>query len=879
MPRLLTVFLSLLILVGGHAFCTTIYIPDTYPTIQAGIDAAVDGDTVLVSDGIYTGDGNRDIDFNGKAIVLKSENGPGKTIIDCDGSPENPHRGFHFHCGEDTNSVVDGFTIRGGFLFRINYPLSAGGAIFCDSASPRIENCALTDNFGRLGAIAYYKSMAIFRGCTIGKNIPSYFEIFIWESSPEFENCILADYYGIDLFHISYSDLPNLSGCNLFTVWGIDSLGSVADLIGVNGNFFADPRFCKNDVFLQESSPCLPENNDIGILIGALGASCEHCDYIDFGRYRDYIETVQFPEASLEISLPISNAGKVTVVPEDGFWQNDTLYLHLLEPGNRRYTIYAESDCDLDSAQITVDFRYPEKLIVPDDYADIRSAVRAAHNGDTVYLRNGNYKGEGNRDIWTHDKTIVVLSESDARHTIINCQGGQNDHHFGFVISGSHPMDVKISGLTIKGAFHNDAGAIKCETASLEVENCRFIGNYAADGGAINAADSTSFITISNCIFTGNRATFNGGAVYCAEAGTKIDNCIFEGNQAGSHAGGGIYLRNNRNTPQINNTVFKDNYAYCCGGAVYCVETSPVIDNCTFKSNITLKNGGGLSCSDGHLMITHSEFVKNSSSTGGAILVSAWGLTAQYCLFAGNKASRYGGAVWAEAYEQYAIKFNNCTFVSNQAPDGSVLNVISAVESDIINCIISNNTGGKTIRIPFHDIPEFTCCNIFGNEAGDWILPFEDQFGINGNISADPRFCNPVEGDFHIASISPCAPANNECNELIGALEVGCTPTDADDEITAVPLTFSLSQNYPNPFNAGTDIKYSIPNRSHVAIEIYNLLGQKIKTVVDEEKRAGHHTVTWDATDNRGNTVASGIYFYRIKASDHSDSKKMLLLK
>ena len=87
-------------------------VPSEYPTIQAAIDDSNDGDTIMVSDGTYTGDGNRDIDFLGKAITLRSENGPENCIINCQGSSSNPHRGFTFHSGEGPNSVLAGDSHR-----------------------------------------------------------------------------------------------------------------------------------------------------------------------------------------------------------------------------------------------------------------------------------------------------------------------------------------------------------------------------------------------------------------------------------------------------------------------------------------------------------------------------------------------------------------------------------------------------------------------------------------------------------------------------------------------------------------------------------------------------------------------------------------------
>ncbi|HVP35561.1 MAG TPA: T9SS type A sorting domain-containing protein, partial [Terriglobales bacterium] len=93
------------------------------------------------------------------------------------------------------------------------------------------------------------------------------------------------------------------------------------------------------------------------------------------------------------------------------------------------------------------------------------------------------------------------------------------------------------------------------------------------------------------------------------------------------------------------------------------------------------------------------------------------------------------------------------------------------------------------------------------------------------------------------------------------------------------PTVFSLAQNYPNPFNPKTMIRFALPKDSWVKLEVYNILGQKVKTLVDEKLEAGVKEVEWDGKDSKGLEVASGIYFYKIKANDFSDVKKMVMLK
>jgi hypothetical protein len=95
----------------------------------------------------------------------------------------------------------------------------------------------------------------------------------------------------------------------------------------------------------------------------------------------------------------------------------------------------------------------------------------------------------------------------------------------------------------------------------------------------------------------------------------------------------------------------------------------------------------------------------------------------------------------------------------------------------------------------------------------------------------------------------------------------------------AIPDKFALDQNVPNPFNPDTKISYALPEAGFVNVEIYNILGQKVKTLVNEYQDAGSYSVTWNGDDEYGSTVASGVYFYRFNSGQYKDIKKMVLMK
>jgi hypothetical protein len=124
------------------------------------------------------------------------------------------------------------------------------------------------------------------------------------------------------------------------------------------------------------------------------------------------------------------------------------------------------------------------------------------------------------------------------------------------------------------------------------------------------------------------------------------------------------------------------------------------------------------------------------------------------------------------------------------------------------------------------------------------------------------------------ASIAWCGTFNGEEDVYYGRINQTPVEVEGENEVTQIPESFSLYQNYPNPFNPTTTISYSLPISGNVALEVFNLLGEKVATLVDEFEEAGSYKKTFNA-----DMLSSGVYIYKLSAGSFVETRKMILLK
>jgi hypothetical protein len=307
--------------IGCHGFYTVT--PEgtgDFPTIQDAINYSADGDIIELTDGIFLGPGNRDLDLAGRAITLRSaSNDPRSCVIDCQGTVGNPHRGFYFHSQEGPDSRVEGIGITGGCVVG-NLLEDTGGAVLCRwSTSPRFANCIFHHNTSdtKGGAVRCDRCAPSFIDCTFYENSAyNGGALYCWESSPVLERCTiafntanvasgLASYYGsnpvLDNCILAFGRIgasvrclgdypaPLLACCDIYGHPGGDWVECIADQFGVDGNICEDPLFCdpeNGDFTLAEDSPCAPFSppNPECDLVGAWPVGCGPTAVSETGR-------------------------------------------------------------------------------------------------------------------------------------------------------------------------------------------------------------------------------------------------------------------------------------------------------------------------------------------------------------------------------------------------------------------------------------------------------------------------------------------------------------------------------------------------------------------------------------------------------------------
>jgi len=322
-------------------------------------------------------------------------------------------------------------------------------------------------------------------------------------------------------------------------------------------------------------------------------------------------------------------------------------------------------------------------------------------------------------------------------------------------------------------------------------------------------------------------------------------------------------------------------------------------------SDITLTNAdhSGINCQNSNINIENTTLLRNSAYpfAGGISLMNAHS-TLNKVLIAENKSFGFDPMNWvitgsgSAIYSEYSSNFLNHVTIAKNIAEGK--GNCSSIEShhskfQIVNSILWHNIPGKV----FADSSDLLIANSIIENGKDSIQFTGDGelFFLDGNLDMDPVFRDTSTSNYYLSHTSPGIDKavsdillyyNDGMDSIYipqtsyfgMAPDLGAFEYDPSGKINAVfvpPESFSLNQNYPNPFNPTTTIGYHLPLASQVELSIYNILGQKVATLVSAKQPGGSYKVEWDASE-----FASGVYLYRL-ATDKGfvQTKKLILLK
>ncbi|MGA1875735.1 MAG: right-handed parallel beta-helix repeat-containing protein [bacterium] len=781
-------------------------VPGDYAAIQTAIEAAHDGDMIIVSPGTYY----ENITFLDKVITVKSIDPNNASIVSAtiiDGGKKNSV--VTFDNGEEGNSSLSGFTLRNGSNFD-------GGGIYCD-ASPSITHCVIIGNtaHNRGGGIFCNRFSATISHCIIAENSASVGGgICCWQkSSPTITHCtirgnssavrgggVFCDYSSV---RISTSEVIGNSSGSGGGIWCQDSSLIVSNCL-----------MCDNSVsgsgggiyYCCSPFPCI--TNCTVSRNSASGGAGIYC-HGSFPCIRNSIFWGPGSEIVTDSAskLNLSYCDIQGEYPGQGNIDADPLFL---DPENGDYHLQAGSPCQDTGCPRLLDHdgspsdrgAYGGELastplniaVAADgsaDFTSIREAIDYAAAGDTITVLPGVY----HENIIIAAREISLISQEGADSTIIDGSGSGSV----IILAEVGPQGL-VDGFTIKGGSACSGGGVSCYQSSLTISNCIIKdnfssgGNYTPGGGGMYCQASSP--NIINCTFIENNAHGNGGGIYLGDSSSPhIMNCTMSGNSA-ENDGGGWY--GHSSSPTMRSCLITGNSAKT-GGGVYCAYSSPILTHCTIGENSSSEGGGGIFSGTSSLTISDCLITGNSAGYGGGIcfLSSSYGLFSYSSSLANCVISRNLGRLGGGIYCDLCFpRITNCTMSGNEAFDkGGGMYVIHSWPYIVNSIFWANNT---EIYADSDSSPQLYHCDVQGGYPG------------MENINADPLFVDSEHGDYHLKAGSPCIDTGHP-----RIFDLDNSPSDrgayGGELPTGPPLTITVAEDESGDFTSIQEaIDYSL---------------------------------------------------------------------
>ena len=446
------------------------------------------------------------------------------------------------------------------------------------------------------------------------------------------------------------------------------------------------------------------------------------------------------------------------------------------------------------------------------------------------------------------------------------------------------------------GIYLNGNGAFTAIISECNISNNYADGYTNGNGGGIYLNDGVSII-ISDCNISNNSSTDpggggggSGGGVYVNSSPMTITNSIISNNSA--DYGGGIYYSSTWNTTITNNSIV--NNSAVLGGGIYYISSGNVTNN-NIIGNLA-QNAAAIYCYSG-------EDLKFNTITGNI----ATGSEPTYSIYVN----------WHPLFNYNNILNNTATYdLWNNNPQGS--NNVDAInnwwgtanESEIEEKIwdwfddsslgiVDFNPYLTSPDIDAPPIPPFGLYTLavgydyvtinwqnspIGDLAGYKVYFDSDSTGfpyaetVDVGMDTTYTLTDLITGTTYYIAVT-CYDNSGEESWYSNEIEITPGGVGVEENLFHLPNSFYLSQNYPNPFNHKTTISFTNSKESNINISIYNIKGQKVKTLVNENLQRGNHEVIWNGKNEKGEAVSSGIYFCKMTGGSKAITKKILLVK